>query len=115
MGSKTQDKRLRQIYKITKAEQDREIREQGNGCAICGRPFPMFRSFQDHFHECCPRRLKLYCGKCTRGVLCYICNKFVVGYMEKQNIDPNKLAAYMNKWKAILIERGVVFKGKKGK
>lgn len=110
---KTKDARLRRIYKITESEQDKSIVEQGGGCAICSRPFPRFRMFQDHYHGCCPRKLKEYCGRCTRGQLCYICNKFVVGYMEKQGIDPNRLAAYMNKWEKILRERGAYSKGKK--
>jgi hypothetical protein len=108
MGLKTQDARLRRIYKITKAKQDIEIREQGGGCAICGRPFPKFRAFQDHFHGCCPRKLSEYCGRCTRGVLCFTCNKYCVGVLERQKIDPNKVAAYLNKWGAVLRARGVL-------
>lgn len=112
MSTKAQDLRLRKIYKTTKVVFDFQVKEQGGGCAICGRKFPQFRAFQDHFHGCCPTKGKdkktTFCGRCTRGVLCYLCNKFVVGYMEKQGIDPNKLAAYMNKWAAILKTRGVL-------
>jgi hypothetical protein len=101
------DKRLRRIYKITKAEQDKEIKRQGGGCAICGRPFPKFKAFQDHYHGCCPRKMKEYCGRCTRGQLCFLCNKYLVGVLERQGIDPNRVAAYINKWTEILRTRGV--------
>lgn len=103
----TKDKRLKKIYKISEEEFNRSIQEQGGGCAICNRSFKKFIAFQDHFHGCCPRRKKEYCGKCNRGQLCFICNKFVVGYLEKQKIDHNRLAAYMNKWNDILTKRGV--------
>ena len=104
---KTKDARLRRIYKIGESEFNRVLKSQGNGCAICSRPFPKYMAFQDHYHGCCPRKKKEFCGKCNRGILCYICNKFVVGYMERQKINPNRLAAYMNKWNKVLTERGI--------
>ena len=109
---RAQDKRLREIYKSSLEERNKKLEEQDYCCAICGRPFikdarlfeqkewdkEAYTSFQDHYHGCCPRRLKKFCGKCNRGILCYICNKFVVGVLEMKGIDANRLAAYMNKW-----------------
>ena len=105
-AEKAADARLRRVYKKTLADKNREIAEQGGGCAICGRAFPQFIANQDHDHRCCPRRLKEFCGKCCRGWLCWICNKFVVGYLERKNIDINKLHAYLTKWEPILRAKG---------
>ncbi len=105
-SEKAKDARLRKIYKKTLADKEREIEEQGGGCAICGRPFPKFLANQDHYHGCCPRRLKEFCGKCNRGWLCFICNKFVMGYLERQKIPVEKVHAYIKKWEPILKAKG---------
>ena len=105
-AEKAADARLQRIYKKTLADKQRKIAEQGGGCAICGRPFPKYLANQDHYHGCCPRRLKEYCGKCCRGWLCFICNKFVMGYLERHNIDVQKLYDYVKKWEPILRARG---------
>jgi hypothetical protein len=122
MNSKerAQDKRLREIYKSSLEERNAKLEEQHYCCDICGRPFvkgaakpgdttewdkDYYTSFFDHYHGCCPRRLKKFCGLCNRGILCYICNKFVVGVLEMKKIDANKLAAYMNKWAPMQKER----------
>lgn len=117
---RAQDKRLREIYKSSLEERNAKLEEQYYCCDICGRPFikgcarlfekkewdkDYYTSFQDHYHGCCPRRLKKFCGKCNRGILCYICNKFVVGVLEMKGIDANQLAAYMNKWAPMHKER----------
>jgi hypothetical protein len=94
--------RLEKIYKITEKEQSKK-------CGICQRPFSKFKKFQDHFHGCCdPKKKKEYCGKCTRGTLCYLCNRFITGYIEKKKIPWNRVAEYLNKWEGILLSRGVV-------
>ncbi len=95
---KAKDKRLQKIYKRSLAEFNAMLEEQGNKCDICGKPFPEYVAFQDHFHKCCPRSLEEYCGKCNRGGLCFQCNKFCVGIMERQNIPIEGLYKYMKKW-----------------
>lgn len=113
---KAQDKRLREIYKSSLEERNIKLTHQSYCCDICGRPFvkgasaaewdkEFYTSFQDHYHGCCPRRLKKFCGLCNRGILCYICNKFVVGVLEMKKIDANRLATYMNKWASMHKER----------
>ena len=105
-SEKAADARLRKIYKKTLADKQREIAAQGGGCAICGRPFPplrtkdgkTFTAYQDHDHKCCPRRLKVFCGKCCRGWLCFQCNKFCVGVFERMTMPLEKFYAYMRKW-----------------
>jgi hypothetical protein len=78
-------------------------------CAICGRSFASFVKFQDHDHRCCPRRLKKFCGKCNRGLLCYLCNKYAVGLLEwmaKMGITIEKVVAYKQFWDVELVRRG---------
>jgi hypothetical protein len=104
------DRRLRAIYNTTLEAQNVVRTEQGNACAICGRPFATFTAFQDHWHGCCPRRLKRYCGKCNRGLLCFVCNKYVVGVLEKQKFPVietcKRIIAYFEKWELILKKKG---------
>jgi hypothetical protein len=113
---RAKDKRLREIYGgLTLEEQNKQRAKQGNACAMCGRDFSKFTPFQDHEHKCCPRRLKTFCGKCNRGLLCYPCNKFVTGILEKQSINKvlippltllGKMVEYFEYWNPILTEKG---------
>lgn len=103
---KAKDKRLRKIYKKSLAEFNAQVAEQGGGCAICGRSFSEFIAFQDHFHGCCARRLKEYCGRCNRGLLCFQCNRFLVGIVERMNLPVDKLFDYVRKWEPILRASG---------
>ena len=103
------DKRLREIYNMPLEVQNEQRRKQKNACAICRRPFSQFQAYQDHDHKCCPRRLKRYCGKCNRSLLCYICNKKAVGiieYLIKLEIDPQKVVDYYKEWNVIIAARG---------
>jgi hypothetical protein len=112
---KAQDLRLRRIYKKTLADKTAEIAAQGGGCAICGRPYPRYILSQDHDHNCCerPRGKKgntaVFCGKCNRGWLCYLCNRWAIGsmeYMEKVNIPILKAIEYLKSWHQKIVERG---------
>jgi Recombination endonuclease VII len=110
-AERAKDQRLQKIYKITLEEQNANKASQNNACACCGRDFDHYTAFQDHLHKCCPRRLKEFCGKCNRGLLCYTCNKFVVGILERgQPLPPlallARLVAYFEKWEPILKAKG---------
>jgi hypothetical protein len=111
-AERAKDKRLRDIYGCTLEAQNAERALQGNCCAICGRDFSKFTAFQDHEHGCCPRKLKKFCGKCNRGLICYLCNKWLVGVLERQarDISPIELCqrvlVYLEKWNKILKGRG---------
>lgn len=105
----TKDKRLRDIYNSSLEKHNALMKEQGHCCAICQRPFvkgagpggfkcETYTAFQDHDHACCPRRLHKFCGQCNRGLLCYTCNKFVVGVIEKMKIPVERLLDYLQKW-----------------
>lgn len=116
------DKRLQKTYKTTLEQQNAQKAEQKNACAICGRSFEHYTPFQDHWHKCCPRKLKEFCGLCNRGLLCFPCNKYVVGVLERQGIkgeDPipiielcKRIIAYFEKWEVILAARGARAKEK---
>lgn len=116
---KQKDARLRKIYKMSLKQYNHQLEMQGHKCAICGRPFPEFMAFVDHFHGHCPRRLKEYCGLCTRGLLCFSCNKYLVGVVEKQKfggITPveylERAATYLKYWNTVHLKRGVYAKEK---
>ncbi|GEM_PF-1879901 len=114
-AERAKDKRLRDIYNTTLEAQNEQRAKQGNRCAICRRDFAKFTAFQDHEHKCCPRRLKKFCGRCNRSLLCFSCNKFVVGVLERQSVDGKKLnplwllkqiIAYFEYWNPILKAKG---------
>ncbi len=116
-SERAQDLRLRRIYKKTLKQKLEEIAAQGNRCAICPRPYPQYTLYQDHDHECCkrPRGKKgntaTFCGKCSRGWLCFLCNRWAIGaleYMARLNppIPAEKAFAYLKAWKIKIKERG---------
>lgn len=108
-SEKAKDKRLRDIYNTTLEAQNAQRAKQNNRCAICGRHFGKFTAFQDHDHKCCPRRLHRFCGKCNRGLLCYLCNKYAVGlieWMRKMDIPRTKVIEYLDFWDAEIKARG---------
>lgn len=103
---KAKDTRLKNTYNSSLAEFNEKLADQSGLCAICQRDFSEFQAYQDHFHGCCPRRLKKFCGRCNRGILCYLCNKFVMGIVEKMKIPVDRLLAYLQKWEPILRAKG---------
>jgi len=72
---------IKHKYGITADEYAAKLREQGGGCAICGKtPEENGRDLAvDHDHSCCPG--KRSCGKCVRGLLCVTCNPGI-GYFQ---------------------------------
>ena len=85
-AERIKDRRQQRIYKQTLAEFEAKKAAQNNQCEICGRSFDEFIANQDHDHQCCPAKRKDknkdYCGKCNRGVLCYICNRWVISKID---------------------------------
>jgi hypothetical protein len=108
-GEKAKDRRLREIFNTTLEAQNEQRKEQHNACAICGRPFTQFQAYQDHDHDCCPKKQRKYCGKCNRGLLCFLCNKkavAIIEWMAKVGIDPRKVIAYIESWTEIIKAKG---------
>ena len=68
---RVRDLRLRRRYGLSLAQYEKLLALQKNQCAICDRPFNGdFRKFLDHDH---------YGVKRVRGILCYRCNKRLLG------------------------------------
>ena len=56
---------LRRSFGMTQEEYEARLREQGGGCAVCGRPPKQGKSLHvDHDHE----------TGYVRGLLCFSCN-----------------------------------------
>ncbi len=76
---KQKDRYLRRKYGITLKQYYRMLKAQDYKCAICRRPFDEKRKANvDHNHKT---------GK-VRGILCYRCNKFMVGRHTLITIKP---------------------------
>lgn len=114
-AERAKDKRLQAIYKTTLDAHNKQLEQQKWKCLICGRPFTglgKFTAYQDHDHRCCPRRKKTFCGKCNRGLLCYICNKWVLGLIEKMRAmrefppDFKKALQYVDDWTGVITAKG---------
>jgi hypothetical protein len=106
---RAKDKRLREIYSMSLEDHNAKRDKQNHACAICSRPFRDFTAYQDHDHKCCPRRLKRFCGLCNRGLTCYLCNKYAVGFLEflmKMNIPIENVIAYVKFWDAEIARKG---------
>lgn len=106
-------KNLLRKFKMTREQWDKQMKAQNNGCAICRRDFNEYNAYLDHAHSCCApgKKKKEYCGRCNRGILCYLCNRKVVGAIEnwiKWEINPFDALAY-------LIRYGVTYAPKEEK
>lgn len=75
---------LRRDYNMTPEEYDAILEEQGGVCFICEEPPGEQRLSIDHDHRCCPtvrqRKGGGTCGRCTRGLLCFRCNRALGGF-----------------------------------
>lgn len=110
------DRRLKSIYGMSLEDFNKKMEEQNSACVLCKRPFSQFQPYQDHDHKCCPPGRKVqrkYCGKCNRGLLCFLCNKYAIGLMEKVNtstskyqIDFVKAVAYLAEWTTVIKSKG---------
>lgn len=76
---------LRTRFGITEDEYDGLLRSQGGVCALC-RSLPKGKHLAvDHDHTT---------GK-VRGLLCAVCNKYVVGLIEAKGINLGRLKTYL--------------------
>jgi hypothetical protein len=78
--SQRRETRVERVYGLPPAEQRDLWAFQGERCA-CGK-VPGARGAQnDHAHECCPGPTS--CGRCVRGLLCWSCNREIIGRLEQ--------------------------------
>jgi hypothetical protein len=74
--------RLWRDYRMTLEEYRARLKVQGGRCAIClGKSARNL--IPDHNHRCCPKTPT--CGRCTRGLLCVLCNQWLLGRICKEN------------------------------
>lgn len=64
---------LTRKFNITPREYSQMLDAQGGVCAICKKAPSDKRLAVDHDHSCCPETGSS-CGKCIRGLLCWMCN-----------------------------------------
>jgi hypothetical protein len=87
---KLKDSVLKREFGISLDEYNVILKNQGSGCAICGRTKEKNGKMLavDHDHE----------TKKNRSILCASCN-LVIGFIEKNNFDIEKIKEYINKHK----------------
>lgn len=77
---------IKHRYGMTTDEYEAKLREQGGGCAICGKT-PEENGGHlavDHDHSCCPGERS--CGKCVRGLLCGTCNRGIGNFKDSTEL-----------------------------
>jgi hypothetical protein len=80
------DLRLRRAYNgYTLADYNKQLKKQNGACWICGRFPKKLRLAVDHNHA----------TKKNRGLLCMICNRKVLGVIERFKIVPQKIVDYL--------------------
>ena len=105
---KTKRKKLKRYNSDFNAQyRVKQLAAQGGVCAICGHHNPQnVRGWNiDHDHRRGPHVQRLAARLAFRGVLCFPCNMFLVGAVEK-NPRLRKLIpvvdAYLTKWEGII-------------
>lgn len=70
-------------YKLTPELYFEKLARQNNSCAICKTTVPGGTGswHVDHDHACCLGEIT--CGKCVRGLLCFICNQGLGSFKDK--------------------------------
>lgn len=88
--TKYKNSKLLREFGISLDEYNQMLENQGNGCAICGRTEKENKKMLavDHDHT----TIK------NRAILCSSCN-LTIGFIEKNNIDIDKIKEYINKFK----------------
>jgi hypothetical protein len=73
-----------------------QLRRNSSGSYMC--PICDIRQVRavDHDHKCCAG--KTSCGKCVRGLLCSICNKFL-GMIRDNPIAGDNIRVYLTRYK----------------
>lgn len=78
------EKRLQRKYGLSVAEYDLMFTQQNGVCAICGHPSKKRRLAVDHNHK----------TQVIRGLLCWTCNRTIMGAIDRLGIDPMKIVEY---------------------
>ena len=84
-ADRTHDAYVSRTYGIPRGEYERLLQAQDGRCAICTRRPRARRLAVDHDH---------HTGR-VRGLLCYTCNKFVLGFVEFDPIAAHNASVYL--------------------
>jgi hypothetical protein len=84
-------RRLQKLYRITPAQYEKQLRKQGGVCKICGRSPKKVRLNVDHDH-----RAEKAGSLVVRGLLCGMCNRKILGVIERLKVDPQKIVDYLH-------------------
>jgi hypothetical protein len=77
------------VPQLSTAEYEKQLAAQNGGCWLCGRKPTTRRLAGDHSHKAHAQ------GRLVRrGLLCFPCNKYVVGAVERFRVSAERLALY---------------------
>jgi hypothetical protein len=98
-------RRLWNTYRLKLKDYYKILELQGGACYICQRAKGIRKKLAvDHDHACCPETPT--CGKCTRGLLCTVCNKKVLGHLRDDPAALRRGAEYLENPPAkVVLER----------
>ena len=82
------DKRLKRLYGKSLSWYNRQLKKQNGGCAMCGRLPKRLRLAVDHNHR----------SGLVRGLLCMICNRKILGCIERFKVPPMNIVNYLKKY-----------------
>jgi hypothetical protein len=94
------------MYSMSVEQYENLLKKQEGHCALCDNKHDDngYKLSVDHDHKCCDTRgRQKTCGKCTRGLLCNICNRRL-GFLEKFMLQVSSIVALEGTWvsKAII-------------
>jgi hypothetical protein len=93
------DKYLTKTYGITTKEYNKLLKDQNGICAICLREPGKTRLAVDHRHiknyKKLPEEVK---QKEVRGLCCFICNRYLIGRIERMYKEPRKALEGLNRY-----------------
>lgn len=84
-ADRNHDAYVSRTYGLERGEYARKLAEQDGRCAICTRRPRARRLAVDHDHQ----------TGLVRGLLCYTCNKFVLGFIEFDPIAAHNASVYI--------------------
>ena len=90
------------MYSMSIKEYADLLEKQDGHCALCRNTHDSngYRLHVDHSHLCCDTRgRQKTCGKCTRGLLCGVCNR-KLGFLEKFMVEIKTMVALEGTWLA---------------
>lgn len=90
-------------YGLSNEDFDRMMTAQNGVCAICGKPSITISLHIDHTHvRGFTKMLPVEKRKYVRGLVCYRCNRFLIGRWKREDAPLfDKAAAYLRRDKAL--------------